>query len=73
MEWGARLTGKEAVGWPLRAVKAPAAAAPQSGQGRPGPWSLGGVGEGKAGNEGPRPGSIAAGEVRTALRSSMPL
>lgn len=65
VEWGPRLTRGEIVGWPLMAVKARAAAAP-SGQGRPGPWPFGGMGERKAGTEGRRPGSLGGGEDRTA-------
>lgn len=61
MEWGPRLVGEQAVGWPLMAVKARAAAA-RSRLGRAGPWPFGGVGEGKAGTEGPRPGSLGGGE-----------
>lgn len=52
------------MGWSFMAVKARAAAAP-SGQGRPGPWPFGRVGEGKAGNEERRPEALCGGEDRT--------
>ena len=49
------------MGWRLMAAKAGAAAA-ASGRGRLGPWPLDGLGEGRAGAEGRRPGPLGGGE-----------
>lgn len=61
---GAATDREEVTGWGFMAVKARAAAA-RSGQGRPGPWPFGRVGEGKAGTEERRPESLGGGEDST--------